>query len=379
MSDSEKKFRWPALMKILDRYVAQEYVFNYLIALLVVISLRVLIDVFIYFDEFLEETAAGETLGALDVIFKIIGYYGPKLFEYFRDFSGTIILLAAAFALTRMTRQNELTAVLASGVSLKRVIAPVVILGFLLNMLMVLDQELILPRLADKLSRYHDELEGPKSIPICLIPDREGALVCAQAYDPRTMTMTNIHIILRRDLQMVGLITAEQALWDGTEWILEKGRLYDQSSDNPTDAAVTHPVRSISRYPSDVTPEDILLQRNSDFKSLMSTGELTDLLRRGNMTAADQAEAKSEINFRITDPIINMIMLLLGLTMLVSREIRSTRSAMFLAFMGAGGCFVVTFTCKLLGGDVLVPYLAAWLPIIVFLPLSVLAVDGMKT
>ena len=74
-----------------------------------------------------------------------------------------------------------------------------------------------------------------------------------------------------------------------------------------------------------------------------------------------------------------MVMLLLGLPMLVSRERRNTKTAMFLAFAGAGGCFVATFACKLLGGAVLDPLLSASLPIIVFLPLSVLALDGLKT
>jgi len=78
-------------------------------------------------------------------------------------------------------------------------------------------------------------------------------------------------------------------------------------------------------------------------------------------------------------------MLLLGLPMLVSREKRSTKTAMFFAFAGAGGCFIATFACKLLAGsgiyvgaDLKQLFLIS-LPVIVFLPLSVLALDGIKT
>ena len=134
----------------------------------------------------------------------------------------------------------------------------------------------------------------------------------------------------------------------------------------------------LESYTSELTPEYLWLQRNAGYKSLMSSAELNDLLQRG-LKKTNYNETISEKYFRLTDPIINMVMLFLALPMLLSRERRSTKTAVFWAFAGAGGCFLATFTCKLLGGGILDPLLAAWLPVIIFLPLSVLALDGIKT
>jgi lipopolysaccharide export system permease protein len=380
MRQSKEKLDLGLTPGILDRYVASEFLFNYLIAIAVVLSLRVLIDLFIEFDEFVE-TKPGGAPGTLQVVTNILGFYGPKLFEFFRDFSGAIVLLAAAFSLTRMTRHNELTVVLASGISLKRVIVPIVLLGFVLNMLMVFDQEVILPRLADKLVRQHDEMDHLRIVRTLLLPDRDQSVLYAREYDPQSQTITDMNVVLRQEGVMVGQITADQAKWDGKGWLLVEGRRWFYgSSDGSGDSsgAAVKPVQIVTRYESDLTPEYLWLQRNSNYKSLMSSGELTGLLQRG-LKQAEYNEVISEKHFRFADPVINMVMLMLGLPMLISREKRSTKTSMFLAFAGAGGCFVATFACKLLGGNVIDPFMSAALPIIVFTPLSFLSLDGIKT
>ena len=371
---------------LLDRYVAREFLFSYIVALLVVLSLRILVDLFLEFDEFIESKAGQGAPGAITVLSYIIEYYGPKIFEFFRDFSGVIVILAAAFSLARMTRQNELTAMLASGVSLKRIIAPIVLLGFLLNLLLVVDQELILPRLADKLIRRSDEMGrgGLRVLPIWLEPDRDDALVSAREFNPNTQILTEVIIITRRQGRAVSKITAEKALWDDQRglWRLENGRKISTES-----SGLSNLPQNITEYQSNLTPDFLWLQRNASYKSLMSSSDLTRLMQ--HLKSGDLAEALSEKHFRFTDPIINMVMLLLGLPLLVSRERKSTKTTILLALLGTGGCFIATFACKLLigediffglfaGGDFQFKILA-WLPIIVFLPLSVLALDSIKT
>jgi len=375
---SEQHLKYQSLIpKILDRYVAREFLVSYVIALAVVLSLRVILDLFVEFDEFVEARSGQFAPGAITVIGYIASYYGPKIFEFFRDFSGTIVLLAAAFSLTRLTRQNELTAVLASGVSLKRVIAPIVLLGFLLNLLMVIDQEFILPRIADKLVRENDEMETVSTVEDWQLPDRDGALFSTPGFNYQTGTLLNLQVIHRQDGQAIGVTTARSAQWDQENqlWRLDEGVYTEISGSEGFFGQISQP-REV--YQSAITPEYLWLQRHANFKSLMSSSELTGLMRR-DLKDADRKEALGEKHFRFTDPVINMVMLLLGLPLLVTRERRSTKTAIFLVILGSGGCFVATFACKLLAGEALSPLLAAWLPIIVFMPLSVLALDSIKT
>ena len=60
--------------KILDRYVAREFLVSYLIVLAVVLSLRVILDLFVEFDEFVEARSGQSAPGALAVIGYIAGY-----------------------------------------------------------------------------------------------------------------------------------------------------------------------------------------------------------------------------------------------------------------------------------------------------------------
>ena len=380
MSKTDKK-RNSLGLGIIDRYVSREYLISYLIAIGVLLSLRILVDLFVELDEFVE-SKDGQSPSAMMVASYILNYYGPKVFEYFRDLSGTIVLIAAAFSLARMTRQNELVAILASGISLKRVIAPIVLLGLLLNCLMIVDQELILPRLANKLVRDRDEMAGEKSFPIRLLTDHNGqTMVYSTEFDPKTEVMKKPLIIFRDDYTMSSIIKADSAKWDEQthSWVFTNGFQYTDSND-PEKAKV-----AVSSYKSELNPEFLSVQRNSAYKSLMSNSDLTKLINRGGMKPADKAEAISEKHSRFTDPIINMIMLLVGLPMLVTREKKKNKIAYAYMICGAGGCFLATFACKILAsGNIYVTTdahraLISFLPIIIFAPVSLLAVDAIKT
>jgi len=366
--------RFGPAVKILDRYVAREFLLSYVVALCVVLGLRLLLDLFVQFDEFVEARGPAGRPDALTVVLHVADFYWPKTFEYFRDFAGTIVVLAALFSLARLTRQNELTAVLASGVSLKRVVAPIVLLAVALNLLMALDQELVLPRLADKLVRGQDEAGRLRTLDVSLLPDRDQALLTGR-FEPRTQTLANLWVILRNARgQATAVLTADQSRWDAAQggWLLTEGRLRTLETGD-----LSGP-RTTSFYPSELSPDYLWLQQNSAYKSLMSSSQLARVIQRQGRSG-ERDEAIAERLFRFTDPIINMVMLLLSLPLIVSRERRSTKTALALVALGAGGCLVATFTCKLLAGSDLTPFLAAALPIIVFTPLSVLALDMIKT
>ncbi len=148
-------------MKILDRYILVNFLLSYLIMAFVLIGLYVLVDLTLNSDEFTEhDQKATRTLG------DIVDYYGHQAFVYFDQLAGIITLASAGVTLTTMNRRNEMTAVLASGVSLYRIIWPVLVLGLVFNALALLDKELIIPRIADKLVRSHDEVTHTKEFGI---------------------------------------------------------------------------------------------------------------------------------------------------------------------------------------------------------------------
>ena len=76
-------------IKLLDRYVAKEFLVSYFIAVAVVMALRIVLDLFVQFDEFVETKSGQAAPNVIQVIGYIVNYYWPKLFEYYRDCTGS--------------------------------------------------------------------------------------------------------------------------------------------------------------------------------------------------------------------------------------------------------------------------------------------------
>ena len=124
---------------------------------------------------------------------------------------------------------NNRTAV--SGVSLKRVLAPILFLALLLTGLVVAVQEAVIPRISGELTRKHDQLAGDAAYDLWFIGDAHGNLLCCPRYQEREQTMYHPLIILREkeaDIwRVVGRIQAQRAVYDTTRkgWVLEEGQL----------------------------------------------------------------------------------------------------------------------------------------------------------
>jgi lipopolysaccharide export system permease protein len=378
-------------MKILDKYVAKNFLVGYAIALSVLLGLRIVLDLFVNLDEFTEHAG----LGAVPVITNIFIYYGLNSTLYFRDFAGMITVVAAAFSLGKMVRYNELIAMMASGVSLKRIIAPIVVLALALTGLLIIDQELIIPSISDKLVRGQDAIPGQESYDLWFISDANGSLICSKQFDVKSSTLHK-PIIITRDKkpdslvwEPTGWIEADKATYDFQHqtWLLSNGIFtpipkpasQQHDANNQNQLIVRVP---IAAYNTDITPKDIPVRRKAEHKTLLSSRQLSQLAAEGTKLK-DLAFLYSQKHFRITDPVMNIIMLLVCLPVLVCRDPKSMKSAIAISFAITAACLVVSFVCKLFATEelfgIVVPELWAWLPVFIFAPIAFIELDSMKT
>src|ERR1700722_12629525 len=144
-------------MKIIDRYVIFSFLRNYIISFMVLVGMYVVMDMVFNFNHMIDvQSASGpETQSLWGTLYDIVDFYFYQCFLIFVQLSGIIPVVAAAFTLMRLSRFNELTALLAAGVPLLRVAAPVILVAVILNGLLLLDQELIIPEMIPKLIREH--------------------------------------------------------------------------------------------------------------------------------------------------------------------------------------------------------------------------------
>jgi len=376
-------------MKILDRHIAKNFLIGYCIAFCVLVGLRIIIDLFVNLDEFTQHT----DLGTAAVLKNILIFYCLNNTLYFRDFAGMITVVAAAFSFGKMVRYNELVAVMASGVSLKRIIGPIVFLALILTGVLVIDQEFIIPPLADKLVRSHDDVPGQESYRVRFISDSKGSLICSLRFDVETSTLHKPTILLRRPTsratvwEVTGRIDAEKAVYNN------KTDRWDLYSRNPetgellahgllTERGSRKGIQPIPSYASDVNAKNIPVRCEAEHKTLLSLRQLTALAAQ-KTKIRDMAQLSSQKHFRITDPLINFVMLMISLPILVCRDPKSMKTAVMISFALTGTCFILSFVCKILATEVIfdkvMPELWAWLPVFIFLPIAFIELDSMKT
>jgi len=368
------------MLHILDRYIAKSFLTGYMISFFVLMGLRAVIDLFVNLDEF----AKHSDLGMEAVLRNIVTYYGLNLSLYFRDIAGVIIVVAATFSLGKMVRANELVAMIASGVSAKRIVTPILILAVLFTGLAVADQEFLIPSISDKLVRSAGDTGTKESYAVWFMTDENGSLICSQRYDAETQTLFYPTVITRKPTQnpgvweVTGRISADQATYNAQTgaWDLVNG--FAVSSDS---TAKPKPVAWY--HAADLLPKEIAIRRKSGYTALMSSRQLMALAAQ-QTKIKDMAQLLSQKHFRITDPIINLTMLMVSLPVLICRDPRTMKSAVVVSFALTAACFVVTFVCKMFATEVVfagrvMPELWAWLPVFIFLPIACIELDSMKT
>jgi lipopolysaccharide export system permease protein len=389
MDESNRKSAIANAMKILDRYVLFSFLRNYLIATMVLVGMFVVLDMVFRFDELVElrqQTGGSGTSSTFEVITAITDYYFHQSFLIFIYVSGIIPVVAAAFTLIRMTRFNELSAILAAGVPLIRMAAPILIAGVVLQVLLILDQELLIPSIIPQLTRQHDKLISgeQRSFRIEMMQDEDGNLLTASRYTPAgtdgVAVMQELDLIERdANLDPVAHVTADRAQWDplSRQWRLTNGRRVtglqphmQRSSEVPVDA-----------YRSNITPDEIALWKSGDFVNLLSTRKINELLqRRASYGAVALQQVKHS---RVTQSLMNIVLLALAIPCVLVRQPQELRGAIFKCLIIVGVAMAGMFLCYQIAGRPPSgpqwvdrwPAIWAWMPIFLFTPLAIVLLD----
>lgn len=370
------------MFKTLDRYILRSFLHSYVLSLCVLISLYVVLDLFVNFDEFSESKKP-----VLQVIYDIFDYYVFNVPMYFAQLSGVITAFAACTTLARLQRQNEITAILASGTSLYRVALPVVLASLIMNGLLVLDQEVLLPSVAPKLARERDDVEGARSYGIWCVRDGDNRLISAQQFAPKQERIRGLIVVElnrqgNRPARLGDVITATKARWDAQRhgWILEERGTRIKVADAVAGGITSEaPVQKVPEefYPCTLTPEELLARQKAQWVRFLSVRQLNDLQRQAEVNPVEIAQIK---HGRFTLPINNMILLLLGMVFFMSRVPESvlTQGAKSLGMCALA--FLVSFVGQqMVGSSSFSPALPAWLPIFLFGPVAALLLDRVKT
>lgn len=370
-------------MKTLDRYIIKLFLQNYVILGVVLGGLYFLVDLIIDLDEFIKagrqhaDEYGGMLLGTAWVM---VDYYGPIMMLIFTAMSGLLVVAAMGFSVAQLQRSRELTAIMASGVSLYRVAAPVLVVGFALNLLVLPIQELAIPPLAEKLVRSKSQVGQPtlSDNPVYYAKDDAGSLVSAASFSVARGEMTDVGIIERDDKgRQTRMILADRATWSEPDkaWLLDAGRaLKPDGSDQAIESIAGEPT---DRYETELSPKVLITRRAALFMRLQSLNELQAM--RGNAALSDAQRGRiTQIMWsRFTTLVMGVLILLMALPFFLTRVPGNVLMNSAKAVGITIGAWATGLVLVQAGG--VNPVTAALLPVLLLTPVAFYLVTMIKT
>ncbi len=374
-------------MKLLDRYILRLFLLNFIILLVVVMAMIVTVDLMFNLDEFMD---AGRRIAEVDggsgfmaTVRVALDFYIPQVCFIYVYLAGLIVIAAMGFTFTALSRTGELVTMIAGGISLYRVAAPVLVAACAINGLTLLDQELVIPRFIDKLTRKVSELKTIKgrAFAVHYADDSKGNLLSAARFDPQSQRLESVTILegWNQPGRSARRIRATGAVWDeaGKNWKLENAQaIHRTSAGSHPGLIVNSRVEPVDVFESDVSPQVLMARRAAIYPALLSMGDLSRLMTN---PAADRSAILRIMHSRFSLMIFNVLVLVIVLPLFVTREpVNPLKQAVNGAAISIGGWMTGVGMLQLMGQGVN-PVVAAWLPVVLFLPASAILLQRMKT
>ncbi|MDA1050892.1 MAG: LptF/LptG family permease [Planctomycetota bacterium] len=369
-------------MSIFDRYLLRLFVKVLLASFTSMVGLYIVIDGFGNLDEFI---GYGREQGGL---LKVVGdYYSARVPWFFDHASGLLALVAGMFAITWLQRTNEMTALMAAGITTKRIVRPLLAAAVVVSLLGAANRELVIPKVRDKLVRNAQDWLGETARKVDAVTDHRTDILiggrASFAADERiqepTFTLHRPHGEFGRKL------VAENAFYHPpTEYQLG-GYLLDGVTQPANHAELAsayldgEPVILSSSDTDWLLPNQLFVASEVTFldvacgpqyREFASTSELVTGLRNPSLDFG--LRTRVSMHSRFVQPLLDVTLFVLGLPLVLTRR---NRSVFVAAGMGIGivvAYFAVMIVCQALGssGFLMSPALAAWAPLIILAPVA---------
>ncbi|MEX2176043.1 MAG: LptF/LptG family permease [Pirellulaceae bacterium] len=369
-------------MTIIDRYLGLLFVKVLLICFVSLAGLYVLADAFNNLDEFF--SYAKQRKGGLPVV--LAEYYLPRFLQFFDKTAGMLAMIAVTFAITVLQRTNELTALMAAGVSRARVVLPLLIGAAIVSGLGVANREFGLPLVRGSLARNAQDWLGERSRKCTPRYDLQtDILISGKSTQAKERQIRDPQFRLPPELAAWGRqISADNAFQQPATaehpagYLLRGVKLPEDLPQLPSLALDQRPVLLSPVDRPWLKPDECFVVSMVSFEQLtvgggwrqfLSSYELITGLH--NRTIEPGADVRVTLHARLVQPLMDFSLVLLSLPLVLARGNRNI-------FLSAGMCgglmavlYFVLLTCHGLGSNYLLdPTIAAWLPLVVFGPVA---------
>lgn len=290
-------------------------------------------------------------------------YYLYRIPQIISQTVAVAVLLASTITLSTMSRYNEISAMNAAGISIYRIITPILALALLISAAIWAGNEKLLP-LTNKRMEYIKRIKIRKETPRSLFKDgriwfrgEEGVFYNIRYMSPQQDFLQEVTVYYFDGyFRLIKRIDAAAAKWVNDRWVFEKGTVYKfpPNAIPQSEAFESKPVE-LNEMPSDFK------QIESNPES-MNYQELHDYIQNLRNKGHEVISYLVDLYAKQAIPFISLIMALIGTPFALRHERRGGKALGVALTLGIGFAYWVVLAMGLaLGrGGVIPPFLAAW-------------------
>lgn len=359
-------------MTTFDRYLLRRFLHVFSVGYIATFGLYVVIDGFTNVDSFQEQT---DSDGPFAILSRMAEYYAYQSSFFFQMSGAVMMVVAVMVVLAMLQRNSELYPILSAGVPTYRLVVPLLVGTIAVTLGLIVNQELIIPRIA-----HH--LLAPRGM------DETAAQSVEPVYDHETRILIAGKELYFVDQKMrdaefilpVPLISKEFTTLKAPE------AFYHQKGPNQSSGWLLKGVSpqfhelKLSQYgakvvlPREAADElfiatdvsfDQLNNRETNYRFL-STAKLMSQIRNPAYSVLSVRAKTLHLHERLTQPLMNIAAILLAVPLIVRKEGLGLVANLAICAGVLGLFFFLEQACLFLAKEeILAADLAMWTPIII--------------
>ncbi|MCK4549886.1 MAG: LptF/LptG family permease [Candidatus Krumholzibacteria bacterium] len=350
-------------MKIHDRYILGGFWRNLLLGFLAFTVIYVTVDLSEETDNFYDNKATAR---------EVVSYYFYQLPWILLLTMPISVLLSTVFTLGRMSRENELTALVAAGMPLTRIARPILISAFFISLASLAFSELIVPfanRRAERIMsidieqrRKQDSFKYRKNLHY----QGEGNRTWyAERYDIKLSVLLNVALHEHEDAKLVRRVDAKKAFWDGSKWVFMDGAVRDFLEEGETVTTFKRKeMPHLPEKPEDIAKEEIVPEE----MNFLELRDHIDKIRRGG---GGIDKYLVDLYFKFSFPFTSLIFAVIGAALSSAKRKPSMATGFGLTLLISFMYYGILRVGQSLGhSGVLPPLLGAWMGNLIFVVLG---------
>lgn len=346
----------------LDWYIIRKFLGTFFFSIVLILSIAIVFDLTEKLDNFFEHQVPLREI--------VVDYYIPFIPYYMNMFSSLFIFISVIFFTSKLAGNSEIIAMHAAGMSYHRLMVPYAISAIILFVLSFVMAGWVIPNSSARMLNFTDKYverftkENARNIQMEVTP---GTLLYIESFQRRSKIGYRCSVEQYEGKTLVSRTTADRIYYDSLQyWHLD---IYTKRTFNDMVETLESGTRLDIELP--IYPEELFITAQE--AQQMTNPELREYMERQRARGAGNVKAfEVEYHKRWASPLGAFIMTLLGVT-LSSRKVRGgmgknlgigiVLTAIYILFSTVS----TTFSVK----NVMSPFMAAWLPNLVFLAISI--------